>query len=54
MNCLLKLASIKEVLDKAGDFAIDHIDKVLKFLKQAVDEKCNFQETMQLLKSLFR
>jgi len=51
---LIKIGEYKRGADKAGDFAIDHIDKVMKFLKQAVDEKCNFQETMQLLKSLFK
>ena len=30
------------------------LKKALKFLKQGVDEKCSFQETLQLLKSLFR
>lgn len=51
---LIKIGEYKRGADKAGDFAIDHIDKVLKFLKQSVDEKCSFQETHQLLKSLFR
>lgn len=51
---LIKIGEYKRGADKAGDFAIDHIDKVLKFLKQAVEEKCTFQETMQLLKALFR
>ena len=51
---LIKIGEYKRGADKAGDFAIDHIDKVLKFLKQGVDEKCSFQETLQLLKSLFR
>jgi len=51
---LIKIGEYKRGADKAGDFAIDHIDKVQKFLKQAVTEKCNYQETMQLLKSLFK
>ena len=51
---LIKIGEYKRGADKAGDFAIDHIDKVLKFLKQAVDEKCSFQETYQLLKSIFK
>lgn len=51
---LIKIGEYKRGSDKAGDFAIDNIDKVLKFLKQAVDEKCSFQESVQLLKSLFR
>jgi type III secretion protein N (ATPase) len=51
---LIKIGEYKRGQDKAGDFAIDHIDKVNKFLKQAVEEKCTFQETMQLLRSLFK
>lgn len=51
---LIKIGEYKRGSDKAGDFAIDHIDKVIKFLKQMVDEKCSFQETYQLLKALFR
>ncbi len=51
---LIKIGEYKRGADKAGDFAIDHIDKVLKFLKQGVGEKCSYQETMQLLKSLFK
>lgn len=51
---LIKIGEYKRGADKAGDFAIDHIDKVNKFLKQAVDEKCSYQETMQLLRALFK
>jgi type III secretion protein N (ATPase) len=51
---LIKIGEYKRGQDKAGDFAIDHIDKVNKFLKQGVDEKCTYQETMQLLRALFK
>lgn len=51
---LIKIGEYKRGQDKAGDFAIDHIDKVNKFLKQGVDEKCTYQETMQLLRTLFK
>jgi ATP synthase in type III secretion protein N len=51
---LIKIGEYKKGSDKAGDFALDNIDKVNKFLKQAVEEKCSLQETMQLLKSLFK
>ena len=51
---LIKIGEYKRGADKAGDFAIDHIDKVNKFLRQAVDEKCTYQETMQQLKALFK
>lgn len=51
---LIKIGEYKRGADKAGDFAIDHIDKVNKFLKQGVEEKCTFAETLQLLRSLFK
>lgn len=51
---LIKIGEYKRGSDKAGDFAIDNIDKVNKFLKQGVDEKCSYEETMQLLRSMFR
>lgn len=51
---LIKIGEYKRGSDKAGDFAIDNIDKVNKFLKQAVDEKCSFQESIQLLRAMFR
>lgn len=51
---LIKIGEYKRGADKAGDFAIDHIDKVNRFLKQGVDEKCSYEETMQLLRGLFK
>lgn len=51
---LIKIGEYKRGQDKSGDFAIDYIDKVNKFLKQGVEERCTYQETMQLLKSLFK
>jgi type III secretion protein N (ATPase) len=51
---LIKIGEYKRGADKAGDFAIDHIDKVNKFLKQAIEEKCTYEETMQLLRGLFK
>ncbi len=51
---LIKIGEYKRGQDKAGDFAIDNIDKVNKFLKQGVEEKCSYQETMQLLRTLFK
>lgn len=51
---LIKIGEYKRGADKMGDFAIDHIDKVIRFLKQGIDEKCSYDETMQLLRSLFK
>jgi type III secretion protein N (ATPase) len=51
---LIKIGEYKRGQDKAGDFALDYIEKVQKFLKQAVEVKCSFQESMQMLKLLFK
>lgn len=51
---LIKIGEYKRGSDKAADFSIDHIDKVNKFLKQGIDEKCSYEETMQLLRNLFK
>lgn len=51
---LIKIGEYKRGADKAGDYAIDYIDKVTKFLKQEMMEKCTYAETMQLLKTLFK
>ncbi|MGA8165227.1 MAG: flagellar protein export ATPase FliI [Waddliaceae bacterium] len=51
---LIKIGEYKRGTDKAGDFAIDHIEKVYRFLKQGIEEKCSWDETGQLLRSLFK
>lgn len=51
---LIKIGEYKRGSDRAGDFAIDYIDKVNKFLKQGVEEKCSFNESLQLLRTLFK
>ena len=51
---LIKIGEYKRGSDKAGDFAIDHIDKVNQFLKQGVEEKCSWNETLQLLRAIFK
>ena len=50
---LIRIGEYKPGSDKNADFAIKHIDKVNKFLKQQVDEKSSFEQTLQQLKSLF-
>lgn len=51
---LIRIGEYKPGSDKQADFAIRYIDQVNRFLKQKVDEKCTFQETIQQLKALFR
>jgi len=51
---LIRIGEYKPGSDKGADFAIKYIDKVNRFLKQKVNEKCTFEETMEQLQSLFR
>lgn len=51
---LIRIGEYKPGSDKDADFAIKFIDKVNQFLKQKVDEKCTFAETLAFLKKLFR
>ncbi|MGR3951893.1 MAG: type III secretion system ATPase SctN [Chlamydia sp.] len=51
---LVKIGEYKRGSDKNVDFAIDYVDKVNRFLKQSVDEKSSWQDTLQQLKALFK
>ncbi len=51
---LIKIGEYKRGSNKLVDYAMDHIDKIKKFLKQAVEEKCNLKESWQLLRTLFK
>jgi len=51
---LIRIGEYKPGSDKQADFAIKYIDPVNRFLKQLVEEKCSFQETLDQLKALFR
>jgi type III secretion protein N (ATPase) len=51
---LIRIGEYKPGSDKGADFAIKYIDKVNRFLKQQVDEKSSFEETLGQLKALFR
>ena len=51
---LIRIGEYKPGSDKQADLAIKYIDKVNRFLKQKVDEKCSFEETMEQLQALFR
>ncbi len=51
---LIKIGEYKRGSDKNVDFAIDYVDKVNRFLKQAIDEKSGWQDTQQQLKALFK
>lgn len=51
---LIRIGEYKRGSDKMADFAIDHIDRVNRFLRQMVDEKCSFSESLQQLQTVFR
>lgn len=53
IELLLRIGEYKAGTDKEADFAIKYIDVVNRFLKQAIDEKCSFEQTVAQLKSLF-
>ncbi len=50
---LIRIGEYKPGSDKDADFAIKYIDKVNTFLKQNIDEKSSFEETLSRLKELF-
>jgi type III secretion protein N (ATPase) len=50
---LIRIGEYKPGSDKNADFALKYIDKVNRFLKQQVEEKCSYEETMRQLKALF-
>ncbi|MBS0648651.1 MAG: type III secretion system ATPase SctN [Verrucomicrobia bacterium] len=54
IELLLRIGEYKPGSDKDADFAIKYIDKVNRFLKQAVEESSTFEETLQQLQALFK
>ena len=50
---LIRIGEYKPGSDKNADFALKYIDKVNRFLKQLVEEKIPFEETLKQLKALF-
>ncbi len=51
---LIRIGEYKRGSDKDADYSIDHIDKLNRFLKQSIDEKSTYEETLKQLKALFR
>ena len=51
---LIKIGEYKRGSDKSVDFAMDYYEKVNRFLRQGVDEKSTWQETLQQLRALFK
>lgn len=50
---LIRIGEYKPGSDKNVDFSLKYIHKVNEFLKQRVDEKCTFEESLRRLKMLF-
>jgi len=50
---LIRIGEYKPGSDKNADFALKYIDKVNRFLRQQVEEKSTYEETIRLLKALF-
>ena len=50
---LIRIGEYKPGSDRNVDFALKYLDKVNRFLKQGVDEKVTYEQTMQMLKTLF-
>ncbi|MBS0621477.1 MAG: type III secretion system ATPase SctN [Verrucomicrobia bacterium] len=51
---LIRIGEYKRGSDRMADFAIDHIDKVNRFLRQKVDERSTREETLRDLRDIFR
>lgn len=54
IELLIRIGEYKAGTDKNADFAIKYIDKVNRFLRQQIEEKSSFEETLQQLRALFR
>lgn len=51
---LIRIGEYKRGSDRDADFAIDHIEKLNRFLRQTIEEKSTFQQTKEQLKALFK
>ncbi len=51
---LIRIGEYKRGSDKDADFAIDHIERLRRFLQQTIEDKSTFEETLEQLKALFK
>lgn len=51
---LIRIGEYKRGSDRDADYAIDHIDKLNRFLRQKVEERSTYDESMAALRSIFR
>ena len=50
---LIRIGEYKPGSDKMADFALKYIDKVNRFLKQQIEEKCSYEEALRQLRAIF-
>lgn len=51
---LIRIGEYKRGSDRDADYAIDHIDRLNRFLKQNIEERTSLEETIQQLKAIFK
>ncbi|MCC5832926.1 MAG: type III secretion system ATPase SctN [Chlamydiales bacterium] len=51
---LIRIGEYKRGSDRDADYAIDHIDRLNRFLKQTIEDKSSLEETIQQLRALFK
>jgi len=51
---LIRIGEYKRGSDRDADYAIDHIDKLNRFLRQTIEERTSLEDTIQQLKALFK
>lgn len=51
---LIRIGEYRRGSDREVDFAIDHVDRLNRFLKQDIHEKTNYEEAAQQLRAIFR
>ena len=51
---LITIGEYKRGSNSKGDYAIDHVDAVNTYLKQGIEEKCSYEESLSLLKGTFK
>lgn len=51
---LIRIGEYKRGSDRDADYAIDHIDRLNRFLRQTIEERSSLEETVQQLKALFK
>ncbi len=51
---LIRIGEYKRGSDKDADYAIDHIDALNRFLRQTIEDRSSFEDTLRQLKALFK